>query len=55
MADDNGGGGSGFMGVIVGALLVAVLVVGFMAYNGGFGGGDTAEIKIEAPEIANPG
>jgi ABC-type transporter Mla subunit MlaD len=54
MADDSGGG-SGFMGVIIGALLVAVLVVGFIAYNGGFGGGDTASIKVEAPEDPSPG
>jgi hypothetical protein len=56
MADDNGGGGSGFMGVIIGALLVAVLVVGFMAYNGGFGGGgDSASIQIETPEVPSGG
>jgi hypothetical protein len=56
MAEDNGGGGSGFMGVIIGALLVAVLVVGFMAFNGGFGGGgDTASISVEAPEVPGGG
>lgn len=55
MADDNGGGGSGFTGVIIGALLVAVLALGFFAYTGGFGGGETAEISVEAPEIPSGG
>jgi hypothetical protein len=52
MADDSGGGGSGFMGVIVGALLIAVIALGVFAYTGGLGGNTrTAEIKIEAPEV----
>ncbi|MGD9965676.1 MAG: hypothetical protein AB7T59_04095 [Hyphomonadaceae bacterium] len=56
MADDNGGGGGGFTGVIIGALLVAVLALGFFAYNGGFnGGGESAEIQIEAPEVPTGG
>ncbi|HYD88373.1 MAG TPA: hypothetical protein VEA80_12935 [Vitreimonas sp.] len=55
MADREGGGGSGFTGVIVGALLVAALALGFVAYNGGFGGGQTAEINVEAPEVPSPG
>lgn len=55
MADREGGGGSGFMGVIVGALLVAVLALGFVAYNGGFGGGQSAEINVEVPEAPSPG
>jgi hypothetical protein len=55
MAEREGGGGSGFVGVIVGALLVAVVALGFVAYNGGFGGGQTADISIEAPDIQAPG
>jgi hypothetical protein len=55
MADDKGGG-SGFTGIIIGALLVAVLGLGYFAYNGGFGGGgESAEIKIEAPEVPSGG
>lgn len=54
MAEREGGGGSGFVGVIVGALLVAVVALGFVAYNGGFGA-QTADISIEAPDINAPG
>jgi hypothetical protein len=50
MADDSGGS-SGFMGVIIGALLIAVLALGVFAYTGGFNNTRTAEIKIEAPEV----
>jgi hypothetical protein len=52
MADDSSGSGSGFMGVIIGALLIAVIALGVFAYTGGFGGNTrTAEVKIEAPEV----
>jgi hypothetical protein len=50
MADDSGGG-SGFMGVIVGALLIAVIALGVFAYTGGFNNTHTAEVKIEAPQV----
>jgi len=51
MADDNNGGG-GFTGVIIGALLVAMLGLGFFAYSGGFNEPtESAEIQIEAPEV----
>jgi hypothetical protein len=54
MADN--GGGSGFLGVIVGALLVAVVVlVGYVAFSGGLGGGQSADISIEAPEVPTGG
>ena len=36
MAEDNGGGGgNAFLGVIVGALLIAVVALGFFVMNGG--------------------
>ncbi len=54
MADDGGGGGNAFLGLIVGALLVAVVALGFVAFNGGFGG-QSADISIEAPEAPSPG
>ncbi len=55
MAEDNGGGGgSAFLGVIVGALLIAVVALGFMVMNGGFST-QSADIRIEAPEAPSPG
>lgn len=55
MADSDGGGG-GMTGMILGILLCAVLVLGFVAYTGGFGGGgNTAQIEVEAPEVPSPG
>lgn len=54
MADDRGGGGNAFLGVIVGALLIAVVALGFFVVNGGVGG-QTADINIEAPDIQTPG
>jgi hypothetical protein len=54
MADNNSGGGNGFLGVIVGALLIAVVALGFVVVNGGRGG-QSADISIEAPEVPTPG
>lgn len=52
---DSGGGGNAFLGVIVGALLVAVVaLVGFVAFNGGLGG-QSADISIEAPSVPSGG
>lgn len=55
MADDNGGGGNAFLGVIVGALLIAVVGLGFVVMRGGLGGSQSADIKIEAPQVPSPG
>ncbi|HET9230761.1 MAG TPA: hypothetical protein VFO00_05705 [Vitreimonas sp.] len=55
MAEDNGGGGgNAFLGVIVGALLIAVVALGFFVMNGGMGS-QSADISIEAPEAPTPG
>jgi hypothetical protein len=55
MAEDNGGGGgNAFLGVIVGALLIAVVALGFMVMNGGLNT-QSADISIEAPEVPSPG
>lgn len=55
MADNSGGGGgNAFLGVVVGALLIAVVALGFVVMNGGFGG-QTADINIETPEVPSPG
>lgn len=54
MAEDNdGGGGFAFLGVIVGALLIAVVALGFFVLNER--GAQTADIRIEAPEVPTPG
>lgn len=55
MAEGNGGGGNALMGVIIGVALVALFVIGFMAINGSFGGGQSADISIEAAEVPSPG
>lgn len=52
MAENSGGGGNAFLGVLVGALLIAVLVVGFFALNGGQ---SSPDINVEVPEVASPG
>jgi hypothetical protein len=56
MADDSGGGGgNAFLGVLVGALLIAVVALGFVLVNGGIGGGQSADISIEAPQAPDAG
>ncbi|MBV9994057.1 MAG: hypothetical protein JO127_02475 [Caulobacteraceae bacterium] len=51
---DNSGGGAG-LGVIVGGLLVAVLVIGFLVLNGGgIGGSKHVDINVRAPDISAP-
>ncbi len=55
MPDDNGaGGGNAFLGVIVGALLIAVVALGFFVLNGGMQT-QSADISIAAPEAPSPG
>ena len=42
---DNSGGGNSALGMIVGILLVAVVVLGFFMYTGGhFGGGTQVNV-----------
>jgi len=48
MADNSS---SGFLGVLVGALVVVVLVVVVAFGTGMFGSKDTATLKVEAPKI----
>ncbi|MEC9369571.1 MAG: hypothetical protein VX871_12870 [Pseudomonadota bacterium] len=57
MADQvNTGGGAG-MGMIVGALVVAVLVLGYFVIGGKLpgGGGKDVNVKIEAPAVSGSG
>ena len=56
MADEihhnpSGGGGIYF---IVGALVVAVLVIGYFALGGNLGGGSDVNIKIDPPKAELP-
>lgn len=55
MADNSSGGGAG-MGLIVGALVVIVAVIGIVMYTGGnFGGGSkTVDVNIKAPTVSAP-
>lgn len=59
MADNlnvSGGGGNAMLGVIVGLLVAAVLVLGFFVYNGGMTSGDgKVDIDISAPKVPAPG
>jgi len=52
---DNSGGGAG-IGVIVGALVVVVALVGFFALSGGnmFGGGHDTNVNVHVPSISTP-
>ena len=52
---ENSGGGNGLLGVLVGALLVGLLVVGFFAMNGGLPQREAKlDVNIEAPQVPNP-
>jgi len=43
---------SGFLGVIVGALVVGALIFGFLAYRGDIGANHhTLDVNIQAPSI----
>ena len=46
---DNGGGGIGVLGVLVGALLVIVVGAGFLFASGHLGS-STSTVKIEVPK-----
>ncbi len=52
---DNGGGSSGFMGVILGALLVGVLVLGFFVMSGGLHTQRAGlDVNVQAPSVPAP-
>ncbi len=57
MADDNGSSGAPFLAFIVGALIVAVAVLGFFIYTGGhFATGNPSQVavNIHTPKIPSP-
>ena len=47
MATETSGNSNGFLYFIVGVLLVAVVVVGFMVYSGGMGGQSSSDRAVE--------
>ena len=48
---DNGSGGIGVLGVLVGALIVVIVGAGLLFATGQLGGGkDSATLKIEVPK-----
>ena len=49
---ENGSGGVGVLGVLVGAMLVVMIGIGVLFATGHLGGGgqNTASIKIEVPK-----
>jgi hypothetical protein len=50
---DNGSGGIGVLGVLVGALLVVVVGAGLLFATGNLGGsGPSSTVKIEAPKVS---
>ena len=55
MADGNGGGASGILGVLVGAILVVLVGAGifiFMGKGGAGGGGTNVTLKVPAAPAA---
>jgi hypothetical protein len=52
---ENGGGGIGILGVLIGALIVIVVGGGVLFATGKIGGGSqTSTIKLELPKAAAP-
>ena len=51
MADNSG---SGFMGLIAGLLIAAILIVGGIYLFGGFNQSHTASIDVNVPKVETP-
>jgi hypothetical protein len=55
MADNEGGGGNGWVGFLAGIILLAVIAVGVVAYTGGLQPRETAQLELNTPDInVNP-
>ncbi len=53
MAEGNGGGGIGVLGVLVGALIVIIVGGGLLFATGNLGG-KSSTVKVELPAISAP-
>jgi hypothetical protein len=52
MADNEGGGGSStWVAFLCGIVLVAIVAVGIVAYNGGMQPRETAELELNVPDV----
>ena len=52
---DNGSGSTGVLGVLVGALIVAIVAGGLLYATGMIGSNTkTTDVKIEMPKVDNP-
>ncbi|MFN3656011.1 MAG: hypothetical protein ACK4UO_02005 [Pseudolabrys sp.] len=51
---DNGSGGVGVLGVLVGALIVIIAGAGVLFATGNLGGSKTSTVKVEMPKIDAP-
>ena len=51
---DNGSGGVGVLGVLIGALIVIVVGGGLLFATGNLGGGKSSTVKVELPKIGAP-
>lgn len=55
MADNEGGGGGGWVAFLCGIVLVAIIAVGIVAYNGGIQPRETAQLEVNVPDVnVNP-
>jgi hypothetical protein len=52
---DNGSGGVGVLGVLIGALIVIVVGGGLLFATGNLGGKSSSTVKVELPKIGTTG
>ena len=52
MADGSGGGAG--LGVIVGALVVVVAIIGFVAFSGNFTSTKNVNVNLHTPDVSAP-
>ena len=51
MAEGNGSGGVGVLGVLIGALIVILVGGGLLFATGNLGGSNTSTLKVELPKV----
>lgn len=52
MADNEGGGGGGaWVAFLCGIVLVAIIAVGIVSYNGGIQPRETAQLEVNVPDV----